>query len=526
VSRARRSVSAEAATDDDAPRPARIVLTVLHSLSAHVASWHTETDIRGPATLERGESANRWVVLALAGIAAFMTSLDSSIVNIALPSIAHGFVVPLSGSIEWVLDGYLVVIAATLLTFGRLADMLGRKPLILGGLAVFTFGSALCGAAPSLGTLIAARCFQGLGAAAIYSVNIAMVTGAFPPEERGRALGINAVIVALGISVGPTAGGILTSALSWRWIFYVNVPIGAIVILAAWRALTERRRVQRQRFDLVGAALLAIGLGAVTVALSFGQEWGWASSRFLGVTVVGLSALVIVVYAERRAAVPILSQTLLHNRVFVFANVSFMMTMLALFAIGFLLPFYFEELRGFSTLQSGLLLTPLSLTLAVVAPLSGTFADRVSWRWQSPLGLAFACAALLLLSTLDQTSPIPYIILCLIVAGIGQALFTSPNSKVMMGVARPAEQGIASGMLATGRTIGQGLSVAVAGAIFTSWGGAAAGSALAASRGTLTVEQAQALEQTFVSALHAAFVVCAALAAIGIVTAMARGSGR
>jgi EmrB/QacA subfamily drug resistance transporter len=497
----------------------------LHSLSNQVASWHTHADIAGPDTLERAERANKWVVLALAGTAALMTSLDSSIVNIALPSIAHGFGIPLSGSIEWILDGYLVVIAATLLTFGRLSDMLGRKPLLLSGLVVFTLGSALCGVAPSLGVLIAARCFQGLGAAAIFSVNIAMVTRAFPAQERGRALAINMVIVALGVSAGPTLGGILTSALSWRWIFYVNMPIGAIVALAAWRALTERHRMERAEFDLVGAALLAVGLGALTLGLSFGQEWGWGSLSFLAVIVVGVCALALTAFAERRAPAPILSLALLHNRVFVFANVSFMMTMLALFAIGFLLPFYFEELRGFDTLESGLLLTPLSLTLAVVAPLSGTLADRVGWRWQSPLGLAIACAGLLLLSTLDQSSPIPYIILCLVVAGIGQALFTSPNSKAIMGAARPSEQGIASGMMATGRTIGQGLSVAAAGAVFTSWGGAAAGSALAAGRGRLSIEQVQALQHTFVTGMHAAFVVCAALAAIGVVTAVVRGRG-
>jgi EmrB/QacA subfamily drug resistance transporter len=502
------------------PQAAGIALSVLHSLSAQVSSWHPRAD----DTVERAERASKWVVLALAGTAAFMTSLDSSIVNIALPSIAHGFGVPLSGSIEWVLDGYLVVIAAALLTFGRLADMLGRKPLLLTGLVLFTLGSALCGVAPSLGLLVAARCFQGLGAAAIFSVNIAMVTRAFPAEERGRALGINSVIVALGISLGPTVGGLLTSALSWRWIFYVNLPIGAVVVLVAWRALTERHRMERQPFDLAGAALLAIGLGGLTLGLSFGQEWGWGSPRFLAVIVVGAAALAGTALAERLAPAPILSPALLRNRVFVFANLSFMMTMLALFAIGFLLPFYFEELRGFDTFQSGLLLTPLALTLVVLAPLSGTFADRVGWRWQSPLGLAIACGGLLLLSTLDQTSPIGYIVLCLVVAGIGQAVFASPNSKAIVGAARPPEQGIASGVLATGRVIGQGLSVAVAGAVFTSWSGAAAGSALAAGRGVLSAEQVQALQHTFVNALHAAFLVCAALAAIGVAAAIFRGS--
>jgi EmrB/QacA subfamily drug resistance transporter len=469
------------------------------------------------------ERANKWVVLALSGTAAFMTTLDSSIVNIGLPSIAHTFGVPLAGSIEWVLIGYLVVIAAVLLTFGRLADMLGRKPLFLAGLAVFTLGSALCGAAPSLGMLIAARCFQGLGAAAIFSVNIAMITRSFPAAERGRALGINAILVALGVSVGPTVGGILTQALSWRWIFYVNLPIGALVFLAAWRLLTERPYLERQRFDLIGAALLAVGLAALILGLSFGEEWGWGSLRFLASMGIAVVALAGAAWVERRVPAPILDPALLRNRVFVLANVSFMLCMMALFAVGFLLPFYFEELRGYDTLRSGLLLTPLSLTLAVVAPIAGALADRVGSGWLAPLGLAIACAGLLLLSGLTHASSTGYLILCLIITGIGQGLFLAPNTRTIMGAAPHNQQGVASGILATGRVIGQSLSVAVAGAVFTSFGAAAAGAALAAGRGTLSVAQVQALQHTFETGLHAAFVVCAVFAAVGVVTALVRG---
>src|SRR5207302_1868629 len=167
-------------------------------------------DVAAPTPVDHAEGANKWVVLALSGTATFMTTLDASIVNIGLPSIGRSFGVPLSGSIEWVMIGYLVVIAAVLLSFGRLADMLGRKPIFLAGLAVFTLGSALCGAAPSLAMLIAARCFQGLGGAAIFAVNVAMITHAFPAAKRGQALGTNAILLALGVSLGPTIGGILT----------------------------------------------------------------------------------------------------------------------------------------------------------------------------------------------------------------------------------------------------------------------------------------------------------------------------
>src|SRR5438270_7005455 len=194
-----------------------------------------------------------------------MATLDTLIVNIILPTIASYFGVPLSGAIEWVIIAYLVVIAGVLLTAGRLADMIGRKPIWATGLAIFTIGSAICGAAPSLGLLIAARALQGLGGALIMAISPAMLTSAFPAHERGRALGLNAVIVALGLSVGPTLGGIITENFSWNWIFYVNVPLGIIGIIATLRVLRERANLGRGRFDPVGALLLAVGLARLSM---------------------------------------------------------------------------------------------------------------------------------------------------------------------------------------------------------------------------------------------------------------------
>ncbi len=472
-------------------------------------------------------TVNKWLVLALSAAATFMTTLDGSIVNIGLPSIARTFHVGLSGATEWIIIGYLVIIAATLLTWGRLADMIGRKPIFLTGLIVFIIGSALSGLAPSLSLLILARLFQGIGGALIFSVNIAMITSTFPRNERGLALGLNAVVVSLGVAAGPTIGGIITQYLTWRWIFYVNVPICAIVLLASLYLYREQAlpSKQHQRFDPIGAIVLAIGLAALTLGLSFGQEWGWLSVGTLTALGVSLGMLMVGVYVEKHVGQPIVNLSLVTNRVFALANISFMLCMMALFAPGFLLPFYFEELRGFSTIQTGLLLTPLPLMLAVTAPLSGSLADRFGSRWLSPLGLAIACLGLVLLSQLTAQSSSWDIIWRLAVTGIGQGLFQSPNTRTLMSAAPQNAQGEASGLLSTGRVIGQSMSVALVGTVFAALGGAAAGTLLASQQGHSlpTITNIAALQNTFVSSFHAAFLVCAAFAAIGIFTALARG---
>ena len=472
------------------------------------------------------EHANKWAVLAIVAVGIFMATLDTSIVNISLPTIAHYFGVALSGAIEWVIIAYLVVIAGVLLTIGRLADMIGRKPIWVAGLVIFTVGSAISGAAPSLGLLIAARGLQGLGGALLMSISPAMLTNAFPARERGRALGLNAVVVALGVSVGPTLGGIITEHLTWRWIFYVNVPIGVIGFVASMRVLTEPMRWGRGRFDPLGAVLLAIGLVALTMGLSFGQEWGWTSPLLLSTLVVGITALLALVVVERRVSDPIIDLTLLRGRVFLSANASLILSFLALFAVGFMLPFYLEELRGFSTEQAGLLLTPLPLTIAFLAPFSGMLADRIGTRWLAAGGLAVACLGLVFISQLNAQSSVWDIVWPLVVTGAGQAMFQSPNNSALLGAAPRGQQGSASGFLATGRVVGQSLSVALAGAIFAGLGGAAAGQVLATQQynHALSAAQVSALQQTFAYGFHAAFITCAVIAAIGIFASLVRGN--
>jgi MFS family permease len=326
-----------------------------------------------------------------------------------------------------VIIAYLVVVAGTLLTIGRLSDMIGRRLIWVAGLVIFTLGSTLCGAAPSLAMLIASRALQGLGGSLIMAISPALLTSAFLPTERGRALGLNAVVVALGTSTGPTLGGIITTYVSWRWIFY-----------------------------------------------------------------------------------------------FLSANLSLILSFLALTAVSFLLPFYLEELRGFSTASAGLLLTPLPLTIALLAPISGALADRIGTRALAASGLTIACLGLVLISQLTAQSSLFDIVWRLVVTGVGQAMFQSPNNSALMGDAPREHQGSAAGFLATGRVIGQSVSVALAGAMFTSLGGAAAGAALMTGH-LLSPAQVSSLQHAFSSSFHVTFIVCAAIAAVGIFASLVRG---
>ncbi len=450
-----------------------------------------------------------------------MGNLDASIVTISLPAIAHAFGTSLSGSLEWVVIGYLLVIASVLLSIGRLADTLGRKPIWVSGLLVFTAGSALCGAAPTLSVLIGARGLQGLGAACLMAVGPTILTSAFPPQERGRALGLITVTIGLSISLGPTLGGLLTQHFTWRGIFYVNVPLGLAGISLALRLLHERLPTRKIRFDLAGACCLALGLGALLTGLSFGQQWGWSSPPLIALVMLSVLALFSLLLVERCAAYPLFARSLLTNRVFLSATVSLVLGMLALFSLNVLVPFYLVEVRAFSPVQAGLLLTPLPLTFALLSPFTGSLADRIGTRWLTVGGLALACLGLVLVSQLNSMSSLWEMLWRLACVGLGQALFLAPNDSALMGSLPREQQGIAAGFMQTSQIVGQSSGVALAGAIFALAGGALAGHLLAA--GHETTQTLALVHHLFLHGFQAALLACAALAALASLTSLVRG---
>lgn len=475
---------------------------------------------------------SKWAVLAIVAVGVFMATLDTSIVNISLPAIGTSFGTTVGGLTEWVVISYLVVVAATLLTVGRMADLIGRKPIWMGGLVIFTAGSMICGFAPSLLLLVVARGIQGVGGSLLMAVSPAMLTDAFPSQERGRALGYNALVVALGTSAGPVLGGVITEHFSWRWIFFINVPLGVVGLIAVLTVLTERRREGpdiprtvadlRGRFDMLGAFLLGLGLGGLTLGLSFGQEWGWTSPVLIGTLALAICALGGLGVVERRVTSPIINIALFRNRVFSSAIVSLVLSFLALFAVSFLMPFYFEDLRHFSTQESGLLLIALPLAIAVVAPFSGRLADRVGTRWLAASGLTIACIGLVFLAGLNARSSVFDIVWRLAFTGAGQALFQAPNNSALLGAAPSSQRGVAAGILSTGRVMGQSVSVALAGAVFAALGGAVAANRLSTAA-HLSPGATSALQQSFVVGYHSAFIVCAALAVIGVGASLVRG---
>ncbi|MGB8991900.1 MAG: MFS transporter [Desulfobaccales bacterium] len=468
-----------------------------------------------------GETAGKWTVLLIVDIGIFMATLDASIVNISLPKISLFFHVPLSGMVEWVIISYLVVIASLLLILGRLSDIVGQKLLWVLGLSIFTLSSALCGAAPSLFHLVIFRALQGVGGAMIMALSPAMLTRAFPSTEWGRALGLLALVVAAGTSAGPALGGIITQAFSWRWIFFINVPIGIIGIIATLRLLTERMQVRRgqQRFDPLGAILLSVSVCCLMLDLSFGQEAGWRSFTIVGLYVAALVLLAGFIIHEKHVTQPIVDFSLFRNRLFTAAIVSSFLCFLSLFAVMFLMPFYLEELLALPVHLAGVLMTAVPLTIAVVAPFSGWLSDRFGSRLLSSAGLAMVCLGLWFLSRLTARVSLFDLVWPLVVTGFGQALFQPPNNNAIMSSVPPHRLGLASGFLSTVRVLGQSSSVALTGAIFTSLGGAQAG-AMLVQKGTLSVGS---LEDTFVHAFHLALLTCMIIASIGVFTSLMRG---
>ncbi|HEU5423685.1 MAG TPA: MFS transporter [Nitrolancea sp.] len=459
---------------------------------------------------------HKWFVLSVVSVGTFMATLDGSIVNISLPTIQSAFGVSLS-AIEWVVVAYLLTVGTLLLPFGRAGELLGYKRVYVTGFVFFTAASVLCGLSLTIWMLVVFRIIQGIGASMLQAMGPAIVAATFGPRERGRALGLNSVSVSVGLSVGPTIGGILTEYGSWRWIFYINLPVGIFAILWAMRVLERERHGGQDQFDIRGATLQLAALLSLLLALIEGQSWGWTSSL-----VVGLLAAFVVfgaafIMTELRSPHPMLDLRLFKIRPFSAGNGALMISFAALFTATFLMPFFLIQGEGFSTLRAGLLLTPIPLTTMIFAPLSGALSDRIGQRIPATAGLAVMALGLYLLTGIRIGMPTWDLVVRLMVIGVGQGLFTSPNSSAVLGSVPRARLGTASATLAQMRIDGQAVGIAAAGAIVA----AQTAAYVAKLSGTLAPELVQ--REAFVHAIHDAFFVAAIVCLFAILASMVRG---
>jgi EmrB/QacA subfamily drug resistance transporter len=452
----------------------------------------------------------KWKALAAVAIGTFMSTLDSSIVNVAMPTLASEFQVEIT-TVEWVAMAYMLTVTGLLISLGRLSDMVGRKRIYNLGLLIFTAGSALCALAGGIGVLIAARVVQGVGAAMLAANGAAILTSAFPRTERGQAMGLNGTIVGAGLTVGPSLGGVLIHAFGWRSIFTINLPVGLVGLLLATLLLRpDEPCPEQERFDFAGALGLLVCLAGLLLALSHGEAWGWSSRPILALFGVSLFSGAHFLRTEARVPYPTIDLSLFRNRLFSAASVSAVASYVAIASVVFTMPFYLQQLRGFSTAHMGLMLTVIPLTMVVVSPVSGWLSDRIGSRVLASAGMASIALGLVLLSHLGtQATPLA-IMGRLFLVGLGNGLFASPNSSAIMGAVPPQRLGVASGMISTVRTTGMVLGVAIAGAVI-------------AVRRAALVAAGLAPETAFGSALAGALLVTAAIAAAGIVPSLVRG---
>ena len=460
----------------------------------------------GPRAVTLPTTAERTTVVAALGVAAFMAALGNSIVNAILPVIADSFGTDVS-AVQWVVTVFLLVQSGLLLTFGRLGDLYGHKHVYLAGLVVLIVGSALCGVMPTTATLVAARVLQGVGASMAIASSPAILTQVFPPEQRGKALGIQATLVYLGLATGAPLGGWLTDLFGWRSVFYVNVPIGVLALVLGLRALqADRPSERREPFDLTGAAVYVFGLTALLLALNRGHAWGWTSVPILGSLALGVLLLAAFAAIERRVPSPMLDLGLFARRSFTAPVISALLNYGASIATTFLLPFALIQGRGLSPSQAGLVLTCQPIVMALTASFSGTLSDRVGSRVPATLGMVVLAVGLFVLSRLGVEAPAWSIAATLALVGLGVGLFTSPNNSALMGAVPAQRRGVASGVLSTARTLGMLLGIGLAGAVYAT---------------TLSVSSSQDPD-AIVRAANVGLLVASGLALVGAFTSAIR----
>jgi EmrB/QacA subfamily drug resistance transporter len=409
----------------------------------------------------------KWRVLIVVCVAVFMLLLDITVVNVALPNIDKELNTSFT-DLQWVVDAYALTLAATMLNAGSLGDLLGRKRVFLVAIALFTVSSAFCGAATSPLWLIVARGAQGIGGAGMFAVSLAIISQEFHGRERGTAFGIWGATVGMAVAIGPLVGGALTTYVGWRWIFFVNLPIGAACVAAGLRELHETQDEEHGGFDLPGLVTLTSGLFALVLGLLRGNDWGWSSGRVVGLFAAAAVLLVAFGFVELRQASPMFDLRLFRVPTFTGAQITAFSISSGMFAQFLFLPLYLESVLGHSAVWAGARFLPLSLVSFFVAPVAGRLSARIPVRFLLGGGLAVTGVSLLLMRGIELGSSWTTLLPGFVVGGVGIGLVNAPLASTSVSVVEPRRAGMASGINNTFRQIGIATGIAALGAIFQS----------------------------------------------------------
>jgi len=408
---------------------------------------------------------HKWYIMAAVAMSSFLAGIDGSIVNVALPTLVDVLQTNFA-IVQWVVLAYLLTITTLILGIGRLADIRGKKSLYSAGFVLFTIGSVLCGLAPTISWLIGFRVLQAIGAALTIALAMAIITESFPSTERGRALGIIGAVVSTGYIVGPTIGGFLIDLLSWRWIFFINLPVGLLGIWLALRYIPAIPSKGGQTFDYWGNTTLFISLFALLSALTLGQEHGFNDSLVWLMLTTWLAFLIIFIVIELNTNQPMLDLTIFHNSRLTIGLITLFLSSIALTGSFILLPFYLQNIMGYGTLQVGVLLIVVPLGLGITSPISGALSDRFGTSPIIMMGLILQLIGYYGITLLTTETTILNYILYLLPIGLGVGIFVSPNSSAIMGAALPQQLGIVSSLQSASRALGKSIGVAIIGAVW------------------------------------------------------------
>ena len=401
----------------------------------------------------------KWVALTVTTVGTFMSGLDNSIVTIGLPTVLQDLNTTMVNGV-WIITGYRLMMTILLVVLGRVADMYGRVRLYNIGFTVFTVGSLACSFSFSGEQLVLSRLFQGIGGALLMANSAAIITDAFPRNQLGTGLGINMMAVNIASASGYSVSGVMIQLFGWRSLFLMNIPIGIFGTVWAYKRLKEvSKRKTEEKFDFAGASLYCTGLAIVLYSLTFGSLANALNQIELA---AGLSLFLILVLVERRVKFPTIDLALFKIRAFAFGNLTSLLNTLAFNCVPFLLSLYLQLVLGYDPALAGVILIPMSVVVLIMSPISGRLSDKFGSRGISSMGLAINAGALLLFSTLNPNSSYYYIIISLIMYGLGRGLFSSPNVSAVMGSVPASRRGIANGVRSALVQTGNVLSVPLA----------------------------------------------------------------